>query len=104
MQRRYTPTRQLKRPLRPSSTTSMRPPWGRSVRLLQRYFVATGSSPPNDLTICARELGRYYIPLRNAHPAVTPHEAYDEEASQRAVECAKRVVEYAKEVVLGRTE
>jgi predicted nucleotidyltransferase len=42
--------------------------------------------------------------LRNAHPAVTPHEAYDEEASQRAVECAKRVVEYAKEVVLGRTD
>lgn len=78
-------------------------PWGHSVRvLLQRFFNATGSTPLEELLICARELDRHYIPLRypNAHPAGTPHEAYDEETSRRAIECGRRVVEYAKKTIV----
>ncbi|WP_440060019.1 HEPN domain-containing protein [Thermogladius sp. 4427co] len=77
-------------------------PWGHSVRLLlQRFSEARGISISEELMVCARELDRHYIPSRypNAHPAGTPHEAYDEETSRRAIECARKVVEYARRVV-----
>ncbi len=79
-------------------------PWGHSIRvLLQRYFSAIGMDVIKDLITCARELDIHYIPSRypNAHPAGTPHEAYDEETSHRAIECAKKVVGYAKGVIYG---
>ncbi len=77
-------------------------PWGHSIRvLLQRYFSATGLNVIEDVMICARELDRHYIPSRypNAHPAGTPHEAYDENTSRRAIECAKKVIEYVKKAI-----
>ncbi|MCX8171144.1 MAG: HEPN domain-containing protein [Candidatus Bathyarchaeota archaeon] len=77
-------------------------PWGHSVReLLLRYFEKIGKNPPEDMMRCARELDRHYIPSRypNAHPSATPHEAYDEEVSLRAIRCADMVVGYAKEVI-----
>ncbi|MGC9149434.1 MAG: HEPN domain-containing protein [Sulfolobales archaeon] len=51
--------------------------------------------------ICARELDRHYIPSRypNAHPAGTPHEAYDHETSRRAIECARRIIDYARGLI-----
>lgn len=50
---------------------------------------------------CARELGRHYIPSRypNAHPSGTPHEAYDEEVSRRALSAAEKVLRFAREVL-----
>jgi len=80
-------------------------PWGHSIRvLLGRFFTKTGSSDSRleaGLLACARELDRHYIPSRypNALPAGTPHEAYDEETSWRAIECARRILEYVRRVV-----
>ncbi len=77
-------------------------PWGHSVRqLLQRYLEARGLSAAEDLMICARELDRHYIPSRypNAHPAGTSHEAYDYETSRRAIECARRIIDYARGLI-----
>ncbi len=74
-------------------------PWGHSVRiLLERYFERRGLEPSEHLLSLARELDRHYIPSRypNAHPAGTPHEAYDEAAARRALEAAEGVVEYAR--------
>ncbi len=74
-------------------------PWGHSVRLLlERYFERIGERDEM-LLRCARELNRHYIPsgYPNAHPpGVTPHEAYDEEAAGKALEAARRIVEYAR--------
>jgi len=80
-------------------------PWGHSIRvLLERFFAKTSSRDLGleaELLVCARELDRHYIPSRypNALPAGTPHEAYDEETSQRAIECARRILEYVKRVI-----
>ncbi|MDH5806807.1 MAG: HEPN domain-containing protein [Candidatus Methanomethylicaceae archaeon] len=77
-------------------------PWGHSIReLLNRYFNRIGEIPQNDLMNSARELDRHYIPSRypNAHPSGTPHEAYDEETSKRAMEAAKRVLNFVKRTV-----
>ncbi|MEM1710488.1 MAG: HEPN domain-containing protein [Sulfolobales archaeon] len=77
-------------------------PWGRSIReLLMRYYNRLGETPPNDLMTYARELNRHYIPSRypNAHPAGTPHEAYDEETSRRALDAAERVIQFVKNVL-----
>jgi len=79
-------------------------PWGHSVRvLLERYFNRIGSPPVEELLAYARELDRHYIPSRypNAHPAGTPHEAYDEVTSARAIEAARRIVNYARGVIGG---
>ncbi|MEM0094119.1 MAG: HEPN domain-containing protein [Thermofilum sp.] len=77
-------------------------PWGHSVReLLARYFSRLGVSPPEELMVHARELDRHYIPSRypNAHPSGTPHEAYDEEVSKRALSAAREVVRYVREAL-----
>lgn len=74
-------------------------PWGHSVReLLSRFFERLGRNPPEELMACARELDRHYIPSRypDAHPSGTPHEAYDEETSARALKAAEKVVELAR--------
>ena len=78
-------------------------PWGHSVRvLLERYFEARGEAS-EDLLRHARELDRHYIPSRypNAHPAGTPHEAYDEETSRSALDAAEKIVRYAGRVIRG---
>ena len=77
-------------------------PWGHSVRvLLERYFRKVGTDVDDKLLSYARELDRHYIPSRypNAHPAGTPHEAYDEETSKRALEAAKRVIDFVRRVL-----
>jgi len=77
-------------------------PWGHSVRiLLERFFTRVNSELKAELLACARELDRHYIPSRypNAHPAGTPHEAYDEESSRRALEAARKILEYAEKVI-----
>lgn len=77
-------------------------PWGHSVReLLLRYFSRTSENPPEDLMTCARELDRHYIPSRypNAHPSGTPHEAYDEETSKKAIESSEKVVDFVRKIV-----
>ncbi|MEM2739612.1 MAG: HEPN domain-containing protein [Candidatus Bathyarchaeia archaeon] len=76
--------------------------WGHSVReLLLRYFERIAVNPSEEIMRCARELDRHYIPSRypNAHPSATPHEAYDDEASSRAIRCAEAIVEYAKRII-----
>jgi len=76
--------------------------WGHSVReLLLRYFKKLEKNPPEDLMVCARELDRHYIPSRypNAHPSGTPHEAYDEETSRRALEASEKVVNFVREII-----
>lgn len=77
-------------------------PWGHSIRiLLERFFKRIGVNADEELLTCARELDRHYIPARypNAHPAGTPHEAYDEATSRRALEASRKIVEYAKRVI-----
>ncbi len=77
-------------------------PWGHSVReLLTRYFNRLNERPREDLLRCARELDRHYIPSRypNAHPSGTPHEAYDEWASEEALKAAEKVISFVKEVL-----
>jgi HEPN domain-containing protein len=68
-------------------------PWGHSVReLLDRYAKNTQE---NIMPIIsgAKELDRHYIPSRypDSLPAGTPHEAYDETASKRAIRHAGRL-------------
>lgn len=74
-------------------------PWGHSVRiLLERYFEATNKGIISSLLRYARELDRHYIPSRypNAHPAGTPHEAYDEETSLAALKAAEEIIKFAR--------
>lgn len=74
-------------------------PLGHSIReLLARYFSRIGRAPLSDLMVYARELDRHYIPSRypNAHPSGTPHEAYDEETSKRALEAAEKVIVFVR--------
>ena len=56
-----------------------------------------------ELMIHARELDRHYIPSRypDAHPSGTPHEAYDEETSKRAIKAAEEVVNFARKIIFG---
>ncbi|WP_420835092.1 HEPN domain-containing protein [Thermofilum adornatum] len=46
----------------------------------------------------ARELDRHYIPARypNAFPSGTPHEAYDEEISRRAIEACEEIIRFVR--------
>jgi len=77
-------------------------PWGHSVReLLTRYFTRVNVKPEEDLLRYARELDRHYIPSRypNAHPSGTPHEAYDEETSERALNAAERVIAFVRGII-----
>lgn len=79
-------------------------PFGHSVRiLLERYFKRSGGDVDQELLALARELDRHYIPSRypNAHPAGTPHEAYDENTSKRALEASKRILEFVRRLVVG---
>lgn len=80
-------------------------PWGHSIRILiERFFRKTGRALDEELLRCARVLDRHYIPSRypNAHPAGTPHEAYDKDTSHGAIEAAGKILEFTKEVVLHR--
>jgi len=73
--------------------------WGHSIRiLLERYFERVGERR-EDLLVYARELDRHYIPSRypNAYPAGIPHEAYDEPTARRALEAARRILDYVRE-------
>lgn len=77
-------------------------PWGHSVRiLLERYFRRVGEEPDEGLLSCARELDMHYILSRypNAHPAGTPHEAYDEVTAREALRAARKIVKYVEGVL-----
>lgn len=74
-------------------------PWGHSIRmLLYRFFERMGIDVDKEIILYARELDLHYIPSRypNAHPAGTPHEAYDERISENALEAAEKIIEYVK--------
>ncbi len=78
-------------------------PWGHGVRaLLERYSKISGEEVSHLLTH-ARELDRHYIPSRypNAHPYGTPHEAYDEPTSAKAIESAELILRYVEERLYG---
>jgi HEPN domain-containing protein len=69
--------------------------------LLTRYFTRVNVKPEEDLLRYARELDRHYILSRypNAHPSGTPHEAYDEETSERALNVAERVIAFVRGII-----
>jgi len=75
--------------------------WGHSVRILLERFAEKKKLMVNELLQYARELDRHYIPSRypNAHPAGTPHEAYDESTSLKAVEAAERLISFARKFI-----
>jgi len=80
-------------------------PWGHSVRiLLERYFEAIRKHKDEELMNMARELDRHYIPSRypNAHPAGTPHEAYDSSVSKRVLQAAEKVLKFVERETLER--
>jgi HEPN domain-containing protein len=73
-------------------------PFGHSVlELLQRFAQARGSDI-SELRSLAAELDRHYIPARypNAMPSGSPHENYDQEVSQRTLDNAGRILDYAR--------
>ncbi len=73
-------------------------PWGHGIRiLLERYSHISGEDV-SSLLSKARELDRHYIPSRypNAHPQGSPHEAYDEETSKRAIRNAEEIVRFVE--------
>lgn len=75
--------------------------WGHSIRiLLERYIERTGVSEAVSLLEYARELDRHYIPSRypNVHPSGTAFEAYDSKTAERAIQNAKKILEYVSEV------
>ncbi len=77
-------------------------PWGHGIRiLLERYSEAKNREALEELLSYARELDRHYIPSRypNAHPAGTPHEAYDERISHNALEAAKVILSFARRLI-----
>lgn len=76
-------------------------PWGHSVRILLEEFADKKKLTINELLPYARELDRHYVPSRypNAHPAGTPHEAYDETTFQKAVEAAERLIGFARRFI-----
>ena len=77
-------------------------PWGHSIRiLLERYIEKSGSPQIEYLMECARELDRHYIPSRypNAHPSGTAFEAYDPKTAERALECSRGILKYAREKI-----
>jgi len=74
-------------------------PWGHSIRiLLERYIEKASSSQAISLLEYARELDRHYIPSRypNAHSSGTAFEAYDSKTAERALECSREFLKYAK--------
>ncbi len=74
-------------------------PWGHSIRILfERYAEKTKPSRIEYLMECARELDRHYIPSRypNAHPSGTVFEAYDPKTAERALECSRGILNYAR--------
>jgi len=76
-------------------------PVGHSVReMLERFHEVSGIEV-RDLLTSARELDRHYIPSRypNAHPSGSPHEAYDEEVSERTLNCAQVILEFMKKSI-----
>ena len=77
-------------------------PWGHSIRvLIERYFKSGNIALDQKLLTYARELDRHYISSRypNAHPEGTPHEAYDEETSEKALEASTKIIDFVKEVM-----
>ncbi|MBS7250087.1 MAG: HEPN domain-containing protein [Candidatus Freyarchaeota archaeon] len=74
-------------------------PWGHSVRELITRFASATKNNVEHLLPQARELDRHYFPSRypNAHPSGTPHEAYDEVTSKRALSYAKEILSFAKD-------
>jgi len=76
-------------------------PWGHSVRILLEKFAEKKNISISELLPYARELDRHYVPSRypNAHPAGTPHEAYDEDTSRRVIEAAEVLVSFARKFI-----
>jgi HEPN domain-containing protein len=73
-------------------------PFGHSVlELLTRFGEASGKDI-SELRPLAAELDRHYIPARypNAIPSGSPHDYYDQDVSQRALQYAARILEYAR--------
>jgi len=73
-------------------------PYGHSVlQLLQRFAEACGKDI-SDVRSFAAELDRHYIPARypNAMPSGSPHENYDQEVSQRALQYAEGILNYVR--------
>ncbi|MHA1268422.1 MAG: HEPN domain-containing protein [Candidatus Helarchaeota archaeon] len=72
--------------------------WGHSIRELIIRWGKSLKIDISELLHPARELDRHYIPARypNAHPNSTPHEAYDEEIANVAIENAKKIFNQIK--------
>jgi len=78
-------------------------PLGHSVRELLERFSESAKKSTDELMPLARELDRHYVPSRypNALPSGTPHETYDAEASRRALQCAEKILTYAKKFIVA---
>ncbi|MCS7138461.1 MAG: HEPN domain-containing protein [Crenarchaeota archaeon] len=76
-------------------------PWGNSIRVLIEKSAEKKKVTINQLLSYARELDRHYVPSRypNAHPAGTPHEAYDELTSRKAIEAAEHLISFVKKFI-----
>lgn len=77
-------------------------PWGHNIRvLLERYIEGSGAQDAASLIEHARELDMHYIPSRypNAHPSGTAFDAYDSKIAEKAIESAKKILDYASRVI-----
>ena len=77
--------------------------WGHSLVELLNYLKDV-EMVGEEFYVNARELDRHYIPSRypNAHPAGTPHEAYDEDTSKRALEASREIIDFVKGILFGK--
>lgn len=73
-------------------------PFGHSVLQLLQRFTEAREKDISELKPLAAELDRHYIPARypNAMPSGSPHENYDQEVSQRALQYAERILDYVR--------
>ena len=71
--------------------------WGRSVsRLLEN--LPEQYRPPRELVDAAKELDRHYVAARypNSYPEGAPMDYYTEADARRAVDHARRIIEFCR--------
>ena len=88
-------------------------PWGHvTSELLYEYLLAIRKKEENftdldkELLDCSKDLDRHYIPARYPSTAmpVAPSKLYTEKVATEALECSRRIIEYARTILEPETQ
>lgn len=73
---------------------------GHSITLLLKETI---SSVPEDILICAQELDKHYIPSRypDVYDEGAPADYYNKQNAENCMNCAKKILEWVKNIVRG---